>query len=46
MQRTGDVNKMTEAGQTYKRNKNFGFRQIDNETILMIANDTLSLQLW
>jgi hypothetical protein len=37
----GDVNKMTEAEQSYKRNENFVFRQIDNETILVPIKDNV-----
>ena len=32
---------MTEAEQTYKRNENFVFRQIDNETILVPIKDNV-----
>ena len=32
---------MTEANQTYKRNKNFVFRRIENETILVPIKDNV-----
>ena len=32
---------MTDAEQTYKRNKNFVFRRIDNETILVPIKDNV-----
>jgi len=32
---------MTEADRTYKRNENFVFRQIDNETILVPIKDNV-----
>ena len=32
---------MTDAQQTYKRNENFVFRQIDNETILVPIKDNV-----
>ena len=35
------VNKMTDAERSFKRNKNFVFRQIDNETILVPIKDNV-----
>lgn len=41
LQRPKDVKKMTEAEQAYKRNENFVFRQIENETILVPIKDNV-----
>jgi len=41
LQRPKDVKKMTEAEQAYKRNENFVFRRIENETILVPIKDNV-----